>query len=116
MASGFFPYFNSPQGYPPPPPMPWNYPTMSLAPSHAMVQSTVAAGPSTRLNSLSGPTLDGWCLKHNLGEEERQALIKLGFRVGDNMKKVTPAEWEWTGLPPLPRQRILDAYDADQVI
>lgn len=81
--------------------MPWNYPT--VPPSHATMQN----------NPLSGPSLDRWCLKHNLGEEERQALIKLGFRVGDNIKKVTPAEWEWTGLPPLPRQRIMDAYDAD---
>ena len=66
--------------------------------------------------SSHGHGLEDWCRKHNLGNEERLGLIKLGFRVGDNNLITLPAsEWEWAGLGPLHKQRILAAYNAEKV-
>lgn len=115
----FYPYPVTPPATPIYPPMPpWGYPQVhmpQLEPHtpgpHRNITNTnnihVAAQPSG---------LEDWCNKHNLGNEERLGLLKLGFRVGDNNLITLPtSEWEWAGLGPLHKQRILAAYNAEHV-
>ena len=122
----YYPYPATPPGYPP---MPWGYPHMSQGPqphtpgphhNHNDITRTAAIGlggistPAAQPASTS--SLEDWCNKHNLGNEERLGLIKLGFRVGDKNLVTLPApEWEWAGLGPLHKQRILAAYNAEHV-
>ena len=104
----FYPYPATPLGYPPMP-VPWGYPhTPQLEPHmpgpHRNIMGITPA--STSNTSTSGAAqpghaakLEDWCSKHNLGNEERLGLIKLGFWVGDNNLVTLPAsEWEWAGL------------------
>jgi hypothetical protein len=89
--------------------MPWGYPPASHE-SHM-------PGPHRNVIPAAQPvtnSLEDWCSKHNLGNEERLGLIKLGFRVGDhNLVMLPAAEWEWAGLAPLHKQRILVAHNAE---
>ena len=112
--------------------MPWGYPPMpqphtpgpqlnatvpmhAHTASHASPVSLVTAGPIIP-GPAAQPSLEDWCSKHKLGNEERQGLIKLGFRVGDDNLVTLPAsEWEWAGLGPLHKQCILTPYSAEQV-
>lgn len=59
-------------------------------------------------------TVEAWCHKYSLGDEECQSLIKLGFKVGDKLDSLSADIWEWAGVPPLRRMRILDAYAASK--
>jgi hypothetical protein len=73
--------------------------------------------PTPTQASLSTPsqlTIEGWCNKHNLGDDECQGLTKLGFRVGDKLDALAKDVWQWAGLGPLHQQRILAAYSAEQ--
>lgn len=70
-----------------------------------MSSSTAAPGPPTQLTEV-----EEWCRKHGLGNDERQGLMKLGFRIGDKLDKLSKDLWEWADLGPLHQQRILAAY------
>ena len=50
-------------------------------------------------------------MQHGLGETEYEGLLKLGFRVGDGheLAGLEMSVWEWAGVPPLARARILSA-------
>ena len=80
-----------------------NAPTMPNAP---------VAGPSNA--GVGTESVDDWCNKFNLGDEERQGLNKLGFRVGDKLDSLTNDVWDWAGLAPLCRMQILAAYQSSQ--
>lgn len=56
-----------------------------------------------------------WCSKYHLGEEECAGLSKLGFRVGQSHELINldASMWEWAGIPPLAKMRILAACDAE---
>ena len=75
----------------------------------------ITGATSNTLAAAAQPSgLENWCSKHNLGNEERQGLMKLGFWVGDgNLVALPASEWEWAGLGPLHKQRILAAYNAE---
>jgi hypothetical protein len=110
-----FPYGGMPSspGYPP---LPWGYP-LPMAPGSAPTPpmsvpqlSSSTPAPFTQL------TVEDWCRKHNLGDDERQGLMKLGFRVGDKLDGLSKDMWEWADLGPLHQQRILAAYsNAEQI-
>lgn len=70
---------------------------------------------------LSTPTLSApqaavkaFCDKHEFGEEEREGLRKLGFRIGDDLDTVTESEWVVCGLAPLHRRRVLLAWNTER--
>jgi hypothetical protein len=67
------------------------------------------AGPSIPSARMG---VDQWCDKFDLGDEERDGLKKLGFRVGDDLTTVDEGMWDYSGLGPLHRQRILAAFKA----
>ena len=50
-------------------------------------------------------------MQHALGEGEYDGLIKLGFRVGEGheLANLEKPMWEWAGITPLARVRILAA-------
>jgi hypothetical protein len=115
-----FPYGGMPSspGYPP---LPWSYPSPMAAPGSAPMQPMPAMMPqlssSTGTHHTPAPapsttqiTVEEWCKKHNLGDDERQGLMKLGFRVGDKLDGLSKDMWEWADLGPLHQQRILAAY------
>lgn len=100
------------------PPMPWGYPPPAVQP-HTPGPAQMQSLPSTPLampavSTASQLTVEGWCNKHNLGDDERQGLTKLGFRVGDNLDTLAKDVWEWAGLGPLHQQRILAAYNIER--
>jgi hypothetical protein len=123
-----FPYYP----YPPPPYNPTQFgypphgpPMLSATPGHTFygpqlttpavhVPNSSVPGPSSSTTS-SRMGVDQWCDKFDLGDEEREGLKKLGFRVGDNLTLVDAAMWAISGLAPLHRQRILAAYNANSV-
>lgn len=72
------------------------------------LSSSTPAPSSTQL------TVEDWCKKHNLGDKERQGLMKLGFCVGDKLDGLSLGMWEWADLGPFHQQRILAAYSNDQ--
>jgi len=64
-----------------------------------------------QVNLMTGDTtVEVWCRKYGLGDEECQSLTKLGFKVGDKLDSLSMDIWEWAKVPPLRRLRILDAY------
>ena len=65
-------------------------------------------------NSIAVESVDKWCHKFNLGNDECQSLIKLGFKVGDKLDLVTDDMWEWVGVAPLHHMHILAAYQVGQ--
>lgn len=99
--------------------MPWGYPHMPpLEPHmpgpHRNIMGIAHASASNISIPAAHHAVEDWCSKHNLGNEERLGLIKLGFRIDDDNLVTLPAsEWEWAGLGPLHKQRILAAYNAD---
>jgi hypothetical protein len=68
--------------------------------------------PASDLNSFPAvQDLKAWCMQHALGETEYEGLLKLGFRVGDGhqLAGLEVSVWEWAGVAPLARARILSA-------
>jgi hypothetical protein len=67
--------------------------------------------PADSTPPLATPDLKAWCVEHMLGDAEYAGLLKLGFRVGDGHKltNLEMSMWEWAGIAPLPRMRILAA-------
>ena len=59
------------------------------------------------------PSIREWCVKHGLGEEEYQGLVKLGFCVRDGLDQLDDSSWRWANLGPLHKQCILAACLAD---
>ncbi|KAF8237077.1 hypothetical protein L208DRAFT_1375786 [Tricholoma matsutake] len=59
-------------------------------------------------------TVEGWCNKHNLGDEACKGLVKLGFQVGDKLDALDKDTWAWAGLGPLHQQHILAVYSAEK--
>lgn len=57
----------------------------------------------------NGLSVNEWCTKHGLGEEECRGLIKLGFQVGNDLDVVDIEMWQWAGLGPFHRHRIMSA-------
>ena len=55
-----------------------------------------------------------WCIKHGLGDEEYQGLVKLGFRIGDELEQLDDLSWRWANLGPLHKQRILAACKSNK--
>lgn len=107
-------YSYSAQGYPP-----VSYGYHHQPPLHGPhVELPHISSPQSRPNMAHGSSsavagaesVDEWCRRHSLGEDERQGLIKLGFKVGDKLDDLTNDLWEWAGLAPLCRMRILVAY------
>jgi hypothetical protein len=119
-----FPYGGMPSspGYPP---LGWGYPS-PMAPGSAPIMPptgmpTMMPQPSSNTGtptpSSTQLTVEEWCKKHNLGDDERQGLMKLGFRVGDKLDGLSKEMWEWADLGPLHQQRILAVYsNAEQVV
>jgi hypothetical protein len=60
--------------------------------------------------------ITAWCLQHHLGDEESQCLQKLGFKVGDDLNKVTVEMWKFAEALPLCRMRILRAYRSSKSV
>jgi hypothetical protein len=67
--------------------------------------------------ALSAPlaAVKAFCDKYDLGDEEREGLRKLGFRIGDVLDTITESEWAISGLPPLHRRRVLLAWNTEQL-
>lgn len=55
--------------------------------------------------------IEAWCHKHGLGNEECDALKKLGFKLGDKLDNLPDEVWTWAEVPPLRRIRIVAAYN-----
>jgi hypothetical protein len=109
----FFPF--SEMAVPGYPPMPWGYlqphtPGSMPSSAHASPTPSMLIQASSSVNQL---TVEG-CNQHNLGDDERQGLTKLGFCVGDKLDALTKDVWEWAGLGPLHQQHILGAYGIEQ--
>lgn len=79
-------------------------------------QGNQAVVPIQLTPALSVPlaAVKAFCDKYDLGDEEREGLCKLGFRIGDALDTVTESEWAISGLPPLHRRRILLAWNTEQ--
>lgn len=77
---------------------------MALSSTPMPQPSSSTPAPSTQLAA------EEWCKKHNLGDDEYQGLMKLGFRVGDKLDELSKDMWEWANLGPLHQQCILAAY------
>ena len=60
--------------------------------------------------------IQAWCSKFHLGDEECAGLSKLGFRVGQSheLLNLDTSMWEWAGISPLAKIRILAACDAEK--
>ncbi|KAF8229164.1 hypothetical protein L208DRAFT_1379031 [Tricholoma matsutake] len=109
----FFPYSGMPgTGYPP---MPWGYlpPAVQLHTPGAAQIPSLPSTPTPAVSAASQITVEGWCNKHNLGDDKRQRLTKLGFCVGNNLDTLAKDVWEWAGLGPLHQQHILAAYNIE---
>lgn len=95
------------------------------APGHSLYSNQVQLDDSTVRNQAvvpeqSNPGLSvpqvavkAFCDKYDLGDEEREGLRKLGFRVGDALDTVTESEWVISGLAPLHRRRVLLAWNTE---
>jgi hypothetical protein len=70
--------------------------------------------PFTSALSVSQAAVKAFCDKYDLGDEEREGLRKLGFRIGDALDTVTESEWAISGLAPLHRRHVLSAWNTEQ--
>ena len=75
---------------------------------------TVAPEQLTPTLLVSQAAVKAFCDKYDLGDEEREGLHKLGFRIGDDLNTVTESEWAVSGLAPLHRRRVLSAWNTEQ--
>lgn len=109
----------SPFGYGAPPL--WGYPNPNQPPSMPTPQVTpslpfptlqATPSPSFPVSNTSG--VQQWCVQNQLGQEEFQGLVKLGFHVGDDLTGLDSEMWTWAGLGPLHKSRILVACQSAQ--
>lgn len=115
-APGFAP--SNPAAFPPAAPLSLQSDHVQLGDSSHGRDGTVrnqAIVPETLTQSLSVPQMavKAFCDKYELGDEEREGLRKLGFRVGDALDTVTENEWVISGLAPLHRRRVLSAWNTE---
>lgn len=127
-----------PPAYSPQPPSPYYQYSISQYPSpwghgqyphmpqmHSPMPSLFSGMPltTTPTKATAGPSasraadrdiINEWCNTYELGEDERQGLAKLGFKAGDKLDGLTNSVWEWAGVAPLCRLRILAAYETSQ--
>jgi hypothetical protein len=94
-------------------------PTADTDPSQVQLgqgNQALAIVPKLPAPALSVPqaAVKAFCDKYNLGDEERDGLCKLGFRIGDALDTVTESEWVISGLAPLHRRRVLLAWNTEQ--
>lgn len=85
---------------------------------------TPAAKPTLEVDQLQPRTpqakisqdIQAWCSKFHLGDEECAGLSKLGFRVGQSheLLNLDNSMWEWAGIPPLAKMRILAACNTEK--
>ena len=64
--------------------------------------------------SVVQAAVKAFCDKYEFGDEEREGLRKLGFRMGDALDTVTEIEWAVSGLAPLHRCRVLSAWNTEK--
>jgi hypothetical protein len=100
-------YYPSPTHFPP---VPANQVQLSQADT-----ANHAAIPTSSTPTLSAPqaAVKAFCDKYDFGNEEREALHKLGFRIGDDLNSVTDDEWGTSGLAKLHRRRVLLAWNTE---
>lgn len=86
-----------------------NMPQVSPPPCPPQVAPTPA--PADLPSFPATQDLKAWCVEHALGEGEYDGLLKLGFRVGEGheLADLERSMWEWAGITPLARVRILAA-------
>jgi hypothetical protein len=72
--------------------------------------------PKTLQAANSLQDIQAWCSKYHLGDEECAGLCKLGFHIGQSHElfHLDASTWEWAGIPPLAKMRILAACDAEK--
>jgi hypothetical protein len=106
-ASGF--------AFPPIPPIPGSSLHSNQVQLGERNQAATALVPKQPSPSLTVPqaAVKAFCDKYDLGDEEREGLQKLGFRVGDALDTVTESEWLVSGLAPLHRRRVLLAWNTE---
>ena len=122
--SNYYPFSSTPFGYGSP--LPWGYPAAPPQTPHPSVATPsinipqvspppgppqIAPAPAALSSFPATQDLKLWCMQHALGEGEYDGLIKLGFRVGEGheLANLEKPMWEWAGITPLARVRILAA-------
>ena len=96
--------FNQPQ-YPMFSPYPVSY-----HPIHGTGHLITPVPPPNFSNSSQHKAIHEWCTTKNLREDEFNALVKLGYRVGNEFKVAELEKCpDWTSLAFFVRRRILDA-------
>ena len=97
--------------YPAPPPQQMPGPGPKVMPQAANIPQTPVRDSDPNSESSPVQDLKAWCVQHALGEAEYEGLLKLGFRVGDGheLAGLEMSLWEWAGIAPLARARILSA-------
>ncbi|KAG5633996.1 hypothetical protein H0H81_003980 [Sphagnurus paluster] len=97
------------------PPPPYNHPyTPTPAGPPPYYHGSLTESPQAMTGALGSchsltVSLADWCADRNLDETEEKGLTKLGFKVGDSLATLSMDVWEWAGLGPLHRNRILIA-------
>ena len=78
----------------------------ALPPTAHADQAQLASSQTNHLATLSAPqaAVKKFCDKYEFGDEEREGLRKLGFRIGDDLGTITEGEWVTCGLAPLHRR------------
>ncbi|KAG6894622.1 hypothetical protein C0992_005365 [Termitomyces sp. T32_za158] len=120
-----YPQTPTPPGYPQmlsynfgtPTPQGQPMPYYNGTPGPTIQLNTYPSTEQTRASASASPSevsVHEWCAHHKLGDAERRGLIKLGFIVGEtaSLAALPMDMWEWAGLGPLHRQRILAACAA----
>ncbi|KAF8798253.1 hypothetical protein BYT27DRAFT_7264846 [Phlegmacium glaucopus] len=105
----------------------WGYPTTPQTPGPKIIPPAANTpqvlplpglpeipAPADPTSFPATPDLKAWCMEHMLGKVEYEGLLRLGFRVGDGheLANLERATWEWAGIAPLARMRILAACQA----
>ncbi|TFY57048.1 hypothetical protein EVG20_g8691 [Dentipellis fragilis] len=97
----------SQHGYPP-------MPTPSN--SHQHSANHMPGSSSMDVDSCSSPppsgdlTLDEFCQRYKLKDSVKAGLVCLDFEVGDDLRRITSAQWSEAGIGACAQTRILDAY------
>lgn len=94
----------------------WGFP--NAPPQTPTAKPTSQVGPLQpgTPQAKSSQDVQAWCFKYGLGDEECAGLSKLGFRIGQSheLLSLEGSMWEWAGIPPLAKMRILAACDAEK--
>jgi hypothetical protein len=111
-----------PPAYPPIPPFYnyWGQPSVSQTP---FIPTTPNHAPSSLAKEfMSSPvpeiiedqtmTIDDFCATYNLSSQDKGALVRLGFNVGDKLGSISVEDRKEAGIKPLEWQRIYKAYKA----